>query len=286
MAEYSYTLDPAEILRYQMMASWALDREADLWDAAGITSDAAVVDLGCGPGIFLPELASRTAPAGRLVGVDESGPAVTAARQLAGQIDQLDLGVRIQIVQARAHATGLALGTFDVVFIRNLLLHNGASASAILEHSHLLLRPGGHLFCVEADITRLQFLNAAPEERDLELCWVQMAQSMGNDPALGAGSRLADLIAASRFSIVSSRSRVDPLTVERSPAWTARNAMIDTGFASQGDIDRWHRAITTRLQTAGQLKCRLPLTAVVARRLEQPANLGDHRGGRPDFQAS
>lgn len=57
MAEYSYILDPAEILRYRMMASRALDREADLWDAAGITSNAAVVDLGCGPGIFLPELA-------------------------------------------------------------------------------------------------------------------------------------------------------------------------------------------------------------------------------------
>lgn len=104
-----------------MMASRALDREADLWDAAGITSNAAVFDLGCGPGIFLPEPASRTAPAGRLVGVDESGPAVTAARQLAGQIDQLDLGLRIQIVQAQAHATGLAPDTFDVVLIRNLL---------------------------------------------------------------------------------------------------------------------------------------------------------------------
>jgi SAM-dependent methyltransferase len=101
------------------MASGALDREADLWDAAGITSNAAVVDLGCGPGIFLPEflpeLACRTAAAGRLVGVDESGPAVTAARQLAGQIDQLDLGVRIQIVQARAHATGLAPLVVDEV---------------------------------------------------------------------------------------------------------------------------------------------------------------------------
>jgi hypothetical protein len=107
------------------------------------------------------------------------------------------------------------------VFIRNLLLHNGTSASSILEHSHQLLRPGGRLFCVEANITRLQFLNAAPEERDLELCWMQMAQSIGNDPALGAGTRLADLIAASRFSIVSSRSRVDPLTAERFPAWTA-----------------------------------------------------------------
>lgn len=60
------------------------------------------------------------------------------------------------------------------MFIRNLLLHNGTSASAILEHSHQLLRPGGHLFCVEADITRLQFLNAASEERDLELCWGQI----------------------------------------------------------------------------------------------------------------
>ena len=108
MAEYSYTLDPAEILRYRMMASRALDREADLWDAAGITSNAAVVDLGCGPGIFLPKLASRTAPAGRLVGVDESGPAVTAARQRTGQIERDTITHELVVLPL---APGASVGT-------------------------------------------------------------------------------------------------------------------------------------------------------------------------------
>ena len=49
MPEYSYSLDNAELARYDAMAARALAHEASLWDKAGIVSGAAVVDLGCGP---------------------------------------------------------------------------------------------------------------------------------------------------------------------------------------------------------------------------------------------
>ena len=51
MPEYSYSLDNAELARYDAMAARALAHEASLWDKAGIVSGAAVVDLGCGPRI-------------------------------------------------------------------------------------------------------------------------------------------------------------------------------------------------------------------------------------------
>jgi SAM-dependent methyltransferase len=264
VTDYSYVLDAAEILRYRAMAARALEHEAELWAAAGITANAAVVDLGCGPGTFLPDLAARTAPDGRLVGVDASSAAVRSARSL---IDQLGLGDRVQLVQASAQDTGLESGTFDVVFIRNLLVHNGSAAAAILDHSRRLLHPAGHLFSVEPDISGLRFLNGAAEEDELERRWVQMAQAHGNDPTLGAEDRLTALIAANGFRINTSQARVDRLTVERSPAWTARAAMVEAGFASDHDIDRWNSAITTRLRAIGPLDCRLPVTAVLA----QPA---------------
>ena len=64
MPEYSYSLDNAELARYDAMAARALAHEASLWDKAGIGSGAAVVDLGCGPGAFLAALAARIAPSG------------------------------------------------------------------------------------------------------------------------------------------------------------------------------------------------------------------------------
>jgi SAM-dependent methyltransferase len=264
MAEYTYTLDEADLRRYRSMAARAVASEGKLWDAAGITAGAAVLDLGCGPGAFLPELAERTGPAGRVVGVDESVDAATAAREL---VEHLDLGHRIAIKQTRAQDTGLDPGSFDVVFIRNLLVHNGPAAEAILRHVRELLLPGGHLLAAEPDVRGLRFPESAAAEQELEQRWVQMAVADGNDPSLGAGKRLAQLITAHGFRVDAARHRVDQLAVERSPAWTARQLLVGQGFATADDISRWEHAITTRLREVGLLTCQLPVSTVLARPL-------------------
>ena len=261
MPEYSYSLDHAELARYDAMAARALAHEAPLWDMAGIITGAAVVDLGCGPGAFLAALAARTAPSGTVIGVDESRHAVAAAQTL---VDQRGLGESVRIVHAGAHHTGLQPASVDVVFIRNLLVHNGPDCGAILDHVRRLLRPGGHLLCVEPDVTGLRLPEWAAAEQELEQRWTQMMRSIGNDPGLGAEGRLAELISTAGFVLDSAVERVDPLAVERSPAWTARQMMLDTGFATNADVARWDTAITTRLRHVGLLACRLPMTAVVA----------------------
>jgi hypothetical protein len=147
---------------------------------------------------------------------------------------------------------------------RNLLVHNGPATGAILSHARGLLRPGGHLLCAEPDITGLRFPGRAAAEQELEQRWIQMMRSMGNDPGLGAEGQLAGLISAAGFIPDSVVHRVDPLDVERSPAWTARQMMVDKGFATNADIARWDTAIAARLRDVGLLACRLPVTAVVA----------------------
>jgi SAM-dependent methyltransferase len=262
MPEYSFALDQAELARYDAMAARAFEHEAGLWDTAGIITGAAVVDLGCGPGAFLAALATRTAPSGTVVGVDDAGHAVAAAQAL---VDQRSLGKRVRIVHAGAQHTGLEPASFDVVFIRNLLVHNGPATGAILSHARRLLRPGGHLLCVEPDITGLRFPGRAAAEQELEQRWIQMMRAMGNAPGLGAEGQLAGLISAAGFILDRAVHRVDLLAVERSPAWTARQMMVDKGFATNADIARWDTAIAARLRDVGLLACRLPVTAVVAR---------------------
>ncbi len=69
MTEYTYQLSDAELARYRAMAAHALAREETLWTAAGIVPGARVVDLGCGPGTFLADLAGRAGSPGRVTGV-------------------------------------------------------------------------------------------------------------------------------------------------------------------------------------------------------------------------
>ncbi|MGP7995789.1 MAG: class I SAM-dependent methyltransferase [Streptosporangiaceae bacterium] len=164
MTEHTDRLTDAELARYRAMAARALAREETLWTAAGIVTAARVVDLGCGPGTFLPDLAERVGSPGRVTGVDDAEEAVRAAGALIGQ---LGLGRRVDIVRARIEDTGLAAGSLDVAFMRNLLVHNGPSLDVILQHIAALLRPGGHLLSVEPDITGLLIPDTAPEQ-DLE----------------------------------------------------------------------------------------------------------------------
>jgi 2-polyprenyl-3-methyl-5-hydroxy-6-metoxy-1,4-benzoquinol methylase len=82
MTEYTYQLSDAELARYRAMAGHALAREATSWTAAGIVPGARVVDLGCGPGTFLADLAARVGSTGRVTGVDDSEEAVRAASAL------------------------------------------------------------------------------------------------------------------------------------------------------------------------------------------------------------
>jgi len=261
MAEYTYRLSEAELARYRAMADVALAREGELWTAAGLVAGARVVDLGCGPGTFLATLAERTAPAGRVVGVDDAEEAVRAAESV---VAQLGLADRVDVVRARIEETGLEPGRFDVAFMRHVLVHNGPTLSAILAHVAALLRPGGRLLSVEPDVTGLMLPDTAPDEQDLEQRWITLARKRGNDPAVGR--RLAALVAEAGFVVDVAEDRVDQLSVDRSPAWTARDTLVAEGLATQPDVERWEAAINRRLSTIGKLTAAMPVYCVVASR--------------------
>lgn len=261
MTEYTYQLSDAELARYRAMAAHALAREGELWTAAGIVPGARVVDLGCGPGTFLADLAERVGSAGRVTGVDDAEEAVRAAGAL---IERLGLGGRVDVVRSRIEDTGLAAGSFDVAFMRNVLVHNGSLLTVILQHIGALLRPGAHLLSVEPDLTGLVIPDTAPHEQDLEQRWMTMALQRGNDPALGR--QLAAVLRKAGFQVEAMQDRVDELAVERSPAWTARHALLADGLATQADIQRWESAISHRLSTTGRLTVQLPVYCVAATR--------------------
>lgn len=258
--EYSFRLDDAEITRYRAMAACALEAEADLWQLAGIVPNRSVLDLGCGAGIFLPILADQTAPDGRVVAVEKSNESFNAARAL---IRTAGIEKRVELVQADAAATGLEPGSFDVVMIRNVLIHNGARLREILSHVRDLLRPDGRLLSVEVSEHDLVFRNGTPEEVELEKSWTAMMLAQGNDPNIGR--TLADQLRQNGFEPLANKTHIDRIDVERSPTWTAREMLVKEGFASPDDVQRWGAAIEQRLRTSGVLRGEVPFTVVVAK---------------------
>lgn len=164
VATYSLRLDDGEVARYRAMAARAHEQESKLWRAAGITANADVMDMGCGPGACLPLLAESTSPRGHVIGVDGSEQAVVAARSL---VQRLELTGRVDIVHAPCTATGLDEASFDVIFMRNVLIHN-AHPEEILAHAHWLLRArAATCFRLRSTPPKLSFPPTPPTSRSL-----------------------------------------------------------------------------------------------------------------------
>jgi len=130
-----YTVDPVDFGR------WTLERLP--W-----RGDERVLDVGCGPGGLLLEMARHSTMAqhreqtrlpggwGALVGFDFSaGMAAKAARSAAGQ--------PVHFFVADAQSVPCPDGFFDVVMARHMLYHVPDIGRAVAEAARVL-RPGGH----------------------------------------------------------------------------------------------------------------------------------------------
>lgn len=100
----------------------------------------AVVELGCGTGLYTAVYASRC---DHVIATDISPPMVDAARRSLATLSNVE--VRL----ADAVATGLPQGSADVVVAVNLL-HVVPHPAAVLAEARRLLRPGGVLLVAGA----------------------------------------------------------------------------------------------------------------------------------------
>lgn len=242
MTDYTLRLSEHELNRYRRMAELARAAETAAWQAAGIDRGARIVDIGCGPGLPLLQLAEAVGPEGLVVGVDQSDEARQTARALAAHLPQ------VEIREGDAAATGLPAGEWDVVHMRHVLLHNGPRIGEILAHAAELLRPGGRLYLNETDGDSHRFeWDPGEDIADLDARYWGMVASLGND--LHVGPHLGRYVVEAGFEIVHRQARLDmfPLTPDiRPPSWAGRQAMLDAGVCTEADIARWDTALIER----------------------------------------
>ncbi len=241
MTDYALKLSDAEVARYRAMAAQARDSEADLWRTAGIVPGARLVDVGCGPGAVLAEMAGIVGTAGSVVGVDGNADTVATARALLDAAGFPAAEVHV----GTADDTGLSVGTFDVAVMRHVLAHNGPREQAIVDHLATLVRPGGHVYLVDVDAagTGLSVTPPDPDLDDLDARYRAFHRSRGND--LRTGTRLGALLESTGLDVLADERRdlaFEPPPGVRPPAYAAIGAMVEAGLADDADLARWQAA--------------------------------------------
>lgn len=244
MSDYTLRLSEHELNRYRMMAAHARRAETAAWEAAGIGPGARIVDIGCGPGLPLLELAQAVGPEGQVVGVDQSDEARQTAEALVAEAGH----AHVEIVAGDAAATELPAGPWDVVHMRHVLLHNGPRIAAILGHAFDLLRPGGHVYLNETDVGSHRFeYDVEPDIAEMDQRYWALVASLGND--LAVGPHLGRYVTEAGFEVAHRQARFDPFPLShevRPPSWAGRQAMLQAGVCTEADIERWDRALAER----------------------------------------
>src|SRR5206468_12871357 len=97
-------------------------------------------------------LAQLVGPTARVVALDRDPAAADAARANAARAgaDNVSVGV------GDAYESGVDHGSVDVVMIRHVLAHNGGLEEEMVAHAASLVRPGGSVYLVDADLTAMR----------------------------------------------------------------------------------------------------------------------------------
>lgn len=118
---------------------------------AGVGPGQEVLEVGCGSGVVLRDVAALVGPRGRAVGVDASRTVIDAARSLCAAHP---LGRRIALRRAAGERLPFRPGRFDGSLAVTVMLHVASPLTVVREMARVT-RPGGFVALQDQDFGTL-----------------------------------------------------------------------------------------------------------------------------------
>ena len=213
--------------RYTQQATWTRDLRAYLFEKAGLNQARRVLEVGCGTGAILRELATPAL----MHGLDLNPVALTECRIHAPSAS---------LVHGNVLSLPYLNATFDIVYCHFLLLWVRNPLQALVEMKRVT-KPGGHILaCAEPDYSNR--IDKPDELVQLGKWQTESLERQGADP--GFGVRLAESFFQAGVTI-NETGTIQGLEKEPSPGeWEIEWAVIESdlaGFVPGEDIQKIKR---------------------------------------------
>ena len=143
----------------------------------------------------------------------------------------------------------------------------GFAHRTLFEGVDLTVRPGGHVYLLDGDVTAMSITPSLPDTEDLTARYQRWHADRGND--LRVGRQLATLVRAAGLEVRDFRGWFEMGALPpgvRGPAWAARDALVAAGLAGSEDLARWEAAHAAMDTWEPRPEYAFATFAVVARR--------------------
>jgi arsenite methyltransferase len=159
MSQLVFDRSTAERLEQAYRARDILRRRELVYAALRPQEGERILDIGCGPGFYVAELAERVGREGFVMGVDRSPQVLALAAERSA--------ARANVAFAEADATSLPAkdGDFDAALSVQVLEYVTDVEDALAE-LHRSLRPGGRVVIWDVDWTTVSWHSAEPERME------------------------------------------------------------------------------------------------------------------------
>jgi ubiquinone/menaquinone biosynthesis C-methylase UbiE len=166
--------------RFEREGREVFDRRQELVDAIGLEPGMAVADIGTGTGLFLPLLAGKVGPGGRVYAVDIVPRFLERIETVAAENNWNT----VKTVLCTARSVELPEESIDVAYICDVY-HHFEYPNDSLASIHKALKPGGLLFLVE-------FKRTPGESSEWTLNHVRAGRDTFEKEIVGAGFTLVE----------------------------------------------------------------------------------------------
>lgn len=194
-----------------------------------------VLEVGCGTGAVLRQLARRDDFAGTAVGIDQGVAFIDAARRLAGR-EGVDDAVEFRV--GDVHELDVPDGAFDVVIAHTLVSHV-TDPEAVVREMARAVRPGGTVAIFDGDYASLTYAypdHALGREMDTAL-----ATATFNNPLVMR--ELPRLLPALGLELADARgeavAEIGTGSFFRSFAETYAPLVADAGLLPAATVETW-----------------------------------------------